>query len=72
SLAHAPRPALEGGDVRAIPTTSARVESAPDFLIFFARNPLKGLDSEKEMKGNERFFPFISFHFLSFPFFFFR
>ena len=39
---------------------------AADFFIFFARNPLKRPDSEKEMKGNESFFPFISFPFLSF------
>jgi hypothetical protein len=26
---------------------------------------LKSLDSEKEMKGNESEFPFISFHFLA-------
>jgi len=39
-----------------------------DFFIFFARNRLKSPDSEKEMKGNERSFPFISFRGLSFPF----
>ena len=50
------------------PQPSARVESGPDFSIFFARNPLKRLDSEKEMKGNERTFSFISFRQLSFSF----
>ena len=36
------------------------------FFIFFARNPLKRLDSEKKMKGNERTFSFIVFRELAF------
>jgi hypothetical protein len=39
-----------------------------EFFYFFARNQLKSLDSEKLMKGNESFFPFISLHFLSYNF----
>jgi hypothetical protein len=44
-----------------------RVQQAADFFIFSPRNPLKSHDSEKLMKGNESFFPFISLQFLSFP-----
>jgi hypothetical protein len=36
------------------------------FFIFFARNPLKRLDSEKLMKTNESDFAFICFHGLAF------
>jgi hypothetical protein len=42
-----------------------RVKRWPNLFIF-ARNQLKSLDSEKLMKGNESFFPFISLHFLSY------
>jgi hypothetical protein len=42
-----------------------RVGGRPLFFIFFRRNPLKSPDSEKEIKGNESNFPFISFLFLS-------
>src|ERR1700733_7500346 len=42
-----------------------RVEGEPNFLSFFARNPLKSHDSEKEMKVNESDFACFYFHFLS-------
>src|ERR1700733_184744 len=42
---------------------AARVDRRRKF--FFLRNPLKSLDSEKEMKANFLSFPFISFHFLA-------
>jgi hypothetical protein len=41
---------------------------APVFQIFSARNPLKSLDSEKKMKANESYFPFICLLFLTFSF----
>ena len=50
------------------PQPGTRVRTAADFFIFFPYNSLKSLDSEKEMKGNEKKFPFISFHGLSFSF----
>jgi hypothetical protein len=37
-----------------------------DFFIFFTRNPLKRLDSEKKMKGNERKFTSVQAHELRF------
>jgi hypothetical protein len=40
-------------------------EAAKDFFIFIRCNSLKSPDSEKIMKGNERNFPFISFHLFS-------
>src|SRR5262249_55060880 len=43
-----------------------QVEGEADFFIFFACNPLKSPDSEKLMKTNERNFPFICLHLLSF------
>jgi hypothetical protein len=55
---------LEKGSLR----TWRRAEAAKDFSIFIRRNALKSLDSEKLMKGNESYFPFISFHWLSFVF----
>jgi hypothetical protein len=46
------------------PTTRCASRPKEEFFYFFARKLLKSLDSEKEMKGNESEFPFISFHFL--------
>jgi hypothetical protein len=44
---------------------SLRESTEGGIFLFFARKLLKSLDSEKEMKGNESEFPFISFHFLA-------
>ena len=49
-------------------TFETQCDMRKGFFIFFACNPLKRLDSEKEMKGNESNFPFVSFHFLAFAF----
>jgi hypothetical protein len=50
------------------PQLAARAARGSDFSIFFSRNPLKRLNSEKKVKGNERTFAFIFFHFLCFSF----
>jgi hypothetical protein len=42
------------------------VDPARHFFIFLARNLLKSLDSEKEMKANKSNFPFICFRLLAF------
>jgi hypothetical protein len=44
---------------------ATRAETEGNFFIFFFRNPLKRLDSEKEIKANESSFAFFYFHLLA-------
>jgi hypothetical protein len=56
---------IEGHKVASIQGGWRAASEGNDFFIRIRCNPLKSPDSEKEMKGNESLFIFISFHFLA-------
>jgi hypothetical protein len=55
------------GETTQIHNPMRELRRGMSFFIFLASNPLKRLDSEKEMKRNERTFAFICFYFFAFP-----